>query len=102
MNYATLADGCIVPSKDAPFGYSDELYDGWLWKSGDRVFISMIVCKNQGRGDFSRLLAAIEVEGFKVAVPTPSGPMRAILERKGFKPTWEDTEIGPCEVMVRP
>lgn len=59
-------------------GFTSERFtpNSYLWLSGDRLMISLIVAQQKGRGDFSRLLTAIEARGLKVAVPTPLATMR--------------------------
>lgn len=109
------ADGVIYPG-DAPeewgftrANFTSGDFGSYLWKSGDRITISVIMAKHRGRGDFSRLVKAIEADGFDVAVPTPLAQMRAILQRWGFVSTEEDFEDqfgrktgAKVEMMVRP
>lgn len=104
---ATIQDGMIVPADDAPFGFTPELFGhaSYLWREGDRITISFIECQHKGRGDFSRLVKAIEAEGLRVAVPTPLGRMDAILTRWGFIPHTERFAVDipdPVEVWERP
>ena len=85
------------------FGFTSDLYDGWLWKHDDRVIISFIACQHPGRGDFSRLLDRIWQAGHEVAVPTPLGKMLAILTHKGFRQTfeWSDDYQEDVELWLR-
>lgn len=101
-----MEDGMIEVGK-APesWGFTKERFagDSYLWKTGDRIIVSLIFAKDQGRGYFSALVKAIEADGFKVAVPTPLGKMGSILTRWGFKPHREYDEDfgGTCEVWTR-
>ena len=100
-----MDDGIIEVGSDraAAFGFTPELYDGWLWKTGDRIMVSAIFSKQEGKGNLSRLFDAIEAAGFQVAVPTPLGKMESILRQKGFVSHVEnDHEMGPVDVWMRP
>lgn len=84
------------------FGLTSDKFSGdtYLWKTGDTIMISFIFCKNQGRGNFSKLVGAIENAGFRVVVPTPLGKMVAILRKWGYEAT-VDPDDG-CELWARP
>ena len=100
----TLPDGQIDPDSEVGklIGFTSDKFEGWLWKSGDRVMISMIISLQPNKGNLSALFKAIEAQGLRVAVPTPFHVMRIILKRKGFKPHIEDAgELGPCEVWEK-
>ena len=100
-----MQDGIIeVGSEQAnALGFTPALFDGWLWKTGDRIMVSMVMSKQEGQGNLSKLFANIEASGHKVAVPTPLGKMGAILQRKGFVPHVEhDHDMGEVEVWMRP
>ena len=103
---AKTMDGMIEPGK-APesWGFMTERFVGhsYLWKEGDRIFISFIQALQPGKGHFSALVAAIEKDGFKVAVPTPLKDMKGILKRWKFKPNRErDKDSGEiAEVWMR-
>lgn len=87
---------------DTPFareiGFTSEDFSGYLWRHGDRVIVSLIESRHPGQGNLSRLFAAIEARGLRVAVPTPFAHMQAILRRKGFVPYTD----GPVEVWEKP
>ena len=100
-----MTDGIIeLDSERAKtFGFSSDLYEGYLWKKGEDIYISFIVSKKSGEGNLSKLFAQIENAGFRVAVPTPLGKMESILQKKGFVPTLEeDWEVWrkPREAMA--
>jgi hypothetical protein len=85
------------------FGFTSDKFDGWLWRKDREIIISFIVSLDPDTGNFSRLVRAIEAQGFTVAVPTPFARMQSIVNRWGFKPEIrEDKKYGPCSVWVRP
>lgn len=99
-----LPDGQIDPDSAVgkELGFTSDKFEGWLWKTGDQVMISMIISLKEGHGNLSALFKAIEEHGYSIAVPTPFARMKAILKRKGFHPYREmDAELGPCEVWRR-
>jgi hypothetical protein len=69
----------------------------YLWKTGDKIYISMIECQEKGKGYFSNLLKEIWKQGYKVAVPTPMSQMQEILCKKKFKVYQE----GEYEVWIK-
>lgn len=84
-------------------GFTSDLFFGYLWRAGDRVYISFVASKQEGKGNLSRLFAAIEERGLRVVVPTPFPKMVAILESKGFKKYAEKDQLfGWVEVWMRP
>ena len=92
-------EGQIILDSEAgkELGFTSALFDGYLWKIGDRIFISLIVSRNKRQGNLSRLFAHIQQAGYKVAVPTPIGKMVKILKKKGFVPHIEhDAAAGPA------
>lgn len=94
-----MKDGLIeIGSEKAnELGFSRKLFEGYLWKIGDIIYISFIVSRRQNEGNLSMLFAKIEERGFRVAVPTPLGKMQSILQKKGFLPTHE----GEHEVWMK-
>lgn len=102
-----LADGQILPDQAPPaWGFTSKRFteDSYLWKEGDRILVSLIIARRQGKGHFSLLVKAIEAAGFRVAVPTPIGQMPAILKKWGFTPSFEYSEemSEHVEVWQRP
>jgi len=100
-----MNDGIIRPSSVAGklLGFTKSKFDGWLWKTDNRIMISMVISKKPGKGNLSALFKQIESLGFIVAVPTPLGGMLSILKNKGFVQTVEvDKLMGPVEVWVKP
>ena len=99
-----IPDGMIEPDSVAgkAFGFTADKFEGWLWKTGDRVMISMIVSLKEGRGNLRALFDTIEGLGFKVAVPTPFARMKKILQKRGFEMHIEhDSVMGSCEVWQK-
>ena len=98
-----IPDGQIKPDSEMgkALGFTSDKFDGWLWKTGDRVMISMIVSRHEGKGHLSALFKAIEERGFQVAVPSPFARMQSILKRKGFAMHLEDSDLGQCEVWTK-
>src|SRR5688572_27352688 len=83
-------------------GFTSDRFDGWLWEDGERIWISFIESKQQGKGHLSELFHAIEAAGFYVAVPTPFPRMEAILRREGFEPHHELIQGDDVEVWYKP
>ena len=101
---AVLPDGQIEPDSSVgkALGFTSDKFDGWLWKTGDRVMISMIVSLQEGKGNLRALFDAIEAQGLKVAVPTPFARMKAICKLRGYTMHIEhDHAMEPCEVWQR-
>lgn len=74
-------------------GFTEDLFEGYLWESGKSCFVSAVFSKQPGKGNFGRLLANIESLGFSVKVPCPLAVMQSILTRKGFGPSVEDPMV---------
>jgi hypothetical protein len=100
-----MEDGIIQVDTDRgkQIGFTSDKFepDSYLWKDGERILISIIFSKEEGKGNLSALFAAIEDLGLRVAVPTPFAHMQAILEHKGFVSHMEDSELGACEVWEK-
>jgi len=89
-------------SEGKEFGFISSLFDGWLWKDGNKIIISMIISKHDGQGNFQKLLKSIWDKGYKVQIPTPLGTMGYILKKYGFKRTIKDDSImGPVEIWEK-
>jgi hypothetical protein len=66
------------------FGFTSDLFDGYLWKRGPRIIISFIESRDPGKGHLKALFDRIESLGYTIAVPTPSNRMRMICEKRGM------------------
>ena len=103
---ANKTDTDHIIELDDPFartvGFTSDKFDGYLWRNGQRIMISLIISNQRGKGHLSALFSAIEAQGYRVSVPTPLGHMEAILRRKGFVPHEEDFNGDICEVWERP
>ena len=94
---------------DTPFakelGFTSDKFDGWLGENNGYIYISFIESHQPGEGHLSELFENILKQGYGIKVPTPSAHMKAIIEKKGFKPTEEPFApeaniLDPCEVWV--
>jgi hypothetical protein len=81
------------------FGFTSDLFsfDSYLWKAGNRIIISFIESRDQGKGHLRMLFDMIESFGYTIAVPTPLARMRAICEKRGMVAHWE----GGYEMMQK-
>jgi hypothetical protein len=95
-----MKNGIILPSDKAPFGFHENLFDGWLWKIRDAIWISFIISYHPGKGNFNALIRNILAEGFTVKIPTPLGQMERIVRKNGYTKNIENTDIGECEVWT--
>lgn len=77
----------------AYLAFTPDKFEGYLWRTGNRITISLIISRHPGQGNLSSLFERILSLGYDVAVPTPSNRMRAILKAKGFVQTWEWAEV---------
>ena len=87
-----MKDGII--ELDSPFGKeisftSDKFKASWLWKKGNRIYISMIWAIEEDKGYFTELVKKIKEKGYEIAIPTPLGIMEYIVRKWNFKRTFE-------------
>lgn len=101
-----MADGIIRVNSGfgEKIGFTSDKFspDSYLWRVGERITISFIISKHEGKGNLSALFNNIESIGLRIAVPTPFARMQAILEKKGFVMHLKDTDMGECEVWEKP
>lgn len=91
-----------VDSNEAKaFGLTSDLFDGYLWRKGDQIWVSMIISKEPGQGHFKQVVKNIEDAGYKVVVPCPLGVMPEILKHWGFKPGHVFTGDDVVEIWTR-
>jgi len=98
-----MTDGIIELDSEfaRAIGFTSDKFDGWLWRHNNFIFISFIRSKQKRQGNFGRLLDTILETGSRIKVPTPSGLMKIILQRRRFKQTEEYDELmRPVEVWV--
>ena len=62
----------------------DSNFEGFLSEVDDGVWISSIKSKNQGKGDFSRLIKQLKEKYKFIKIPTPSNKMKEIAKHLGF------------------
>ena len=83
-------------------GFTSDRFDGYLWIHPGEIYVSFIESRQQGEGHLSQLFDACWSRGLTIKVPTPFAHMEAILKRKGFEHTWEQTSMNDaCEVWVK-
>jgi len=82
------------------FGFTSDRYDGYLWKTGNTIIISMIMARKQGVGFFRNLFDKIIENGYDVKVPTPLPLMTLILEHYKFKKGYEWDDFMKCDVEI--
>ena len=87
-----MTDGPIMPDSKLgeKLGFTNDLFDGYLFIRGNEIYISAIISRKKGQGNLSKLFNKIEEEGYKIAVPGPMDHMKMILLKKGFLPTMEN------------
>jgi len=86
------------------FGFTSDKYvwTSYLWAKDNRITISFIETKEQGKGYLSELFNNIKKAGYQIAVPTPFPRMQNIIEKKGFKKILEKTELGDMvEIWIK-
>jgi hypothetical protein len=93
----TMDNGKITPGSDFGilFGFTKELFDGYLWKLDDKIMISVIKSLQPNSGNLTKLINSIRLQGFNVSVPNPTPYLKEILIRKGFIMHMEFDENGP-------
>lgn len=102
---AEIPEGMIELGDDAAniLGFTDGLFDGYLWCKDGAIYISFIESKEQRKGHVRRLMDTITAFGFMVKVPTPFARMEAICKREGFRHATEETLDGDVyDCWVRP
>lgn len=65
---------------------------GWYAVRDRMVILSMVISRDEGKGHVGGLLDRWKTEFDVVVVPTPSGKMRAMCERRGFTVEWQWSE----------
>lgn len=97
-----MKDGIIkIDTEDGKvLGLTSDKFEAfsYLWKDGNKIFISMIQSVKEKRGDFKALVSKILSLNFTVLIPTPLGRMEYIVRKNGYIKTSHQTDIGPCEV----
>ena len=67
---------------------------------GGEVYVPFIEATKPGTGDVGRFLDSL-APGTKVP-NVISGQLVGMLERRGWMLTFEETDLGPCDVWVKP
>lgn len=79
-------DGIIIldSKRGKQFGFTSDLFYGYLWKTGNQITISLIFSLQERQGHLKTLFDRIESLGFTIAVPCPSSRMRNICLKRGM------------------
>ncbi len=88
-------DGIILLDSNfgKELGFTSNLFEGYLWKTNDIIYISFIVSKQERKGNLTKLFNKILEKGYKIRIPTPIGKMIAIVKAKGFKQIFVHDEL---------
>ena len=93
----TFSDGIIFPGTDRAkkVAFDEAAFEGYLWKSGNEIWVSEVHSKFPGEGNFSKLVKYLSSLGYKIMVPTPINNMEAILIHLQFQHVrmpWENSK----------
>lgn len=97
-----MKDGIIEldTNRAQKFGFTSDKFYGYLWKIEEYIWISVIMSKQEGQGNFKKLLDKIKESGYKIIVPTPFPRMQKICKKRGLKFSMAKTDMGPVEIMI--
>lgn len=60
--------------------------DSYLWRDGNTIWISLVIAYSDRKGNFRKLIRALNEElGFDIAIPTPIGRMKEIVEKNNYQ-----------------
>ena len=83
----------------------DELAPGlkvYTVEVGNDIYVPVLMADQPGQGALTGYLDKLEASGKTVKIPTVLSDRLALyLTRRGYKPVWEDSELGPTEVFVK-
>ena len=65
-------------------GYHPE-FDGYVWEQDKGIFISFIISKTPGRGNFLKYLDELKAKYEWIKIPTPSDRMMGLCLQKEFE-----------------
>jgi hypothetical protein len=83
-------------------GFTSDLFDGYLWKTRDIIYISAIISRSPKNGHLKHLFSKIEALGYAIQVPNPLPTMIPVLKHLGFKPRINyDPEYGSIDVWIK-
>lgn len=66
-------------------GFTKAKFLGYLYEDGEICWLSLVVSKEPGQGNLSRVLKNLRELGMEVRVPTPSSDMEMILTANGYE-----------------
>lgn len=100
----SLPDGLIEIDSDVgkQIGFtSDNFYSGsYMVKAQGYLWVNCIMARRRGR--FAPMMQTIEKLGLAIKIPTPFRRMREIVEKNGYRQTFEyDDVLGEVEVWVK-
>lgn len=81
-----MKDGMINTDSEGgkEIGFTSDLFDGYLWKNNEDIYISFIISLQEGKGNLRRLFDNILKAGFNIKIPTPFPRMESIIKKLGF------------------
>jgi len=75
---------------------------GYTVEIGNDIYIPVLMADQPGQGALTSYLDKLEASGKTVKIPTVlSDHLAAYLKRRGYKPIWEESELGPVEVWTK-
>ena len=86
-----MKDGIINldTKRGKEFGFTSDKYNGYIWKQGNFIVMSVIGCNVQNKGLLRELFSTIQRKGYGIKVPNPFPRMEAICKHYGFTETTE-------------
>jgi len=96
----TILNGIIKPS-DNLFEFTAELFEGYLWKMGNDIYVSLVESLFPKKGNFRKVIELILKSGYNVKICTPIGRMQSIVIKNNYEPIIEESENGKVEVWLK-
>ncbi len=98
-----IPDGIILPgTKNADrLGFGENVFDGYIWKDQNEIWISDITSKIPKEGNFSKFTKYLNDLGYKIIVPTPIQSMPEVLKHLGFEISWVPWEPSERFALIR-
>lgn len=92
-------------TKDGKIDFDEKFhpeFTGWMWEHDDGIWISCIISKEEGKGNFLRLLEELKSKYNWIRIPTPSSRMAMIAFRNGFKlkKEWFEEFVEEGEILI--
>jgi len=97
-----INEGIIKIDTDSAkeLGFTSDKFNpaSYLWRKDNTIFVSLIIANR--KGVFCQLMKTIQEKGFDFEIPTPSGRMRQIGEKQGWRLCERDSDFGIVEVLT--